>query len=66
MRLPRRDKGTIGVTIALDNVIRKFHECAEFSDICPREKADAIIESVMGLDQAPTADELIEGCLLLA
>ena len=52
-------------TMALDNVIHKFHECTEFSRVCPSGRADSIVASVMELDDAADTHELIRECVLL-
>ena len=52
-------------TMAMDFVVRKFHQCAEFSGICPPNKADAMVDSVMELDKTPAAAEFIRGSLIL-
>jgi len=36
----------------LNRVVEKFHHLAAFSGICPRDRADAIRESIMTLDEA--------------
>ena len=52
-------------TMAMDHVVRKFHQCARFSGICPPKKADAIIDAVMQLDKTAAAAELIRDSLIL-
>ena len=52
-------------TMAMDNVVRKFRECAEFSGICPPKRAEAIIDSVMRLDGTALAADFIRDSLLL-
>jgi len=52
-------------TMAMDNVVRKFRECAEFSGICPPKRAKAIIDSVMRLDETALAADFIRDSLLL-
>ena len=52
-------------TMAMDNVVRKFHGCAEFSGICPPKKAKAIVDSVMELDKTAKTAELIQASLIL-
>jgi hypothetical protein len=53
-------------TMAMDHVVRKFRQCAEFSGICAPKKAEAIINSVMELDRTASAAEFIRGALILS
>ena len=52
-------------TMAMDFVLRKFRQCTEFSGICPPKKAEAIVESVMGLDKAGDASQFVRDSLVL-
>ncbi|MEW6358824.1 MAG: MmgE/PrpD family protein [Planctomycetota bacterium] len=53
-------------TMTLDDVIRKFHELADFSGICPKEKADAIRQGVLGLDAKKHFSDFVKECVLLS
>ena len=52
-------------TMAIDFVLRKFHECAEFSGICPPKRAKAIVDAVMQMDKTATTAEFIREVLVL-
>ncbi|MBN2217529.1 MAG: MmgE/PrpD family protein [Pirellulales bacterium] len=46
-------------------VVEKFHRCAEFSGICPRDQAEKIIECVADAERFATVSEFYEACGLL-
>ena len=52
-------------TMAMDFVLRKFHQCTEFSEICPPRKAETIVNSVMELDRTADASRFIRESLVL-
>jgi len=52
-------------TMAMDFVLRKFHQCTEFSGVCPPNKAEAIVDSVMQLDRTADASRFIRESLVL-
>lgn len=52
-------------TMAMDNVLGKFRECASYSRICSPPKAEAIVEAVMKLDTIPSTAAFILNSLVL-
>ncbi len=50
--------------LPLDRVKEKFYRLAEFSGVCPKERADAIVESVLRLDEIPRAAEFAQKLVL--
>ena len=63
--LSRRDVLGPENTMDMDTVLRKFHECAEFSGICPKSKADRLVDSIMRLDEVEDVNDFIRDSLLL-
>ena len=53
------------VTMATDNVLNKFHQCAQFSGVCPPGKAKAIIQAVMSLDDTSDVARFAQDNLVL-
>ncbi|MGI6280025.1 MAG: MmgE/PrpD family protein [Acutalibacteraceae bacterium] len=51
--------------MSLEDVYNKFYECAEYSGICSKEKAESIIESVHNLKNAPSIKQFIQDNLIL-
>jgi len=50
----------ISVPMPLDRVIEKFHRLAEFSGICPRDRADAIKDSILSLDAVADVNAFVQ------
>ena len=52
-------------SMSLDDVAKKFYKLAEFSGICPAERADAIRTGVMELEQTEDAAGFVRDSLVL-
>ncbi|NOZ24235.1 MAG: MmgE/PrpD family protein [Planctomycetes bacterium] len=52
-------------SMPLDRVVEKFHHLAEFSGICPKEKADAIRQGILELDSMRDISDFVKECALL-
>jgi len=62
--LPHREVLGPEKTMTWDNVLGKFHQCVEFSGICPPDRAEAITGAIRELDRAPQATTLADVCVL--
>lgn len=52
-------------TMAMENVLGKFYQCTDYSRICPRSKAEKIVDAVMGLDKIGRAADFVDALVLL-
>lgn len=43
----------------MSETVAKFHECAEFSGICPEDRARQIVAAIQSLDQSESVSDLV-------